>query len=69
MVEGRQINEWNHTAQMLAMFANAFRNPRSRPFSPLDFHPFYRRETPTITLAELAAKAGFTTEKREVSDG
>lgn len=69
MVEGRQINEWNHTAQLLAMLANTFRDPRHRPLSPLDFHPFYRREVPTISLAELAAKAGFTTQKQETTDG
>jgi hypothetical protein len=40
MAEGRQGDQWNHTAAVLALLANAHRDPKkSRPFKPQDFHP------------------------------
>ncbi len=42
MSEGRAREEWNHTAALLAMLANAHRDHRqkSEPFGIDDFHPF-----------------------------
>jgi len=54
MVEGRQRDQWNHTAQVLAMLYNAFRDHKTRALSPADFHPFMRKPVPTVTLKELS---------------
>ena len=44
MADARQAEEWNHTAAILAMLANAHRDPKkTRPFKPADFHPGTQR--------------------------
>ncbi len=53
MVDGRQRDQWNHTAQLLAAIYNAFRDHKTRALSPADFHPFVRKPAPTITLKQL----------------
>ena len=42
MADGRCRADWDHTASLLSMMANANRDPkkRRRPFNPLDFHPY-----------------------------
>lgn len=54
MAEGRQQDQWSHTAQILAMFYNAFRGRGQRALSAADFHPFAKRATPTTTLKQLS---------------
>jgi len=54
MVDGRQREEWNHTAQLLAMLYNAFRGKGQRALGPADFHPLIEKRTPNITLKELS---------------
>lgn len=40
MAEARLRERWNHTAALLAMLANAHRDPKkTRAFAPADFHP------------------------------
>jgi hypothetical protein len=41
MAEGRARDQWDHTAALLAMLANAHRDHRQRsePFGIADFHP------------------------------
>ena len=40
MADAKQTEEWNHTSAILAMLANAHRDPKkTRPFKPADFHP------------------------------
>jgi len=40
MADARQLDEWNHTAAILAMLANTHRDPKkTRPFKPAEFHP------------------------------
>lgn len=41
MVEARQRDQWNHTADLMALLANLQRDPkrRSRPFERGHFHP------------------------------
>jgi len=40
MAQSRQEDNWNHTAALLAMQANANRDPKKgRAFKPADFHP------------------------------
>ncbi len=44
MADAKQIDEWNHTAAVLAMLANTHRDPKkTRPFNPADFHPGNQR--------------------------
>lgn len=57
MLRGRQRDHWNHTAHILAMLANVFRDRRQRPVGPAEFHPFARQQR-TATLAEIARLAG-----------
>lgn len=53
MVDGRQRDQWNHTAQVLAMLYNAFRGKGQRPLGPADFHPLVKKPAVTTTLKEL----------------
>ena len=53
MVEGRQRDQWNHTAQVLAMLYNAFRGKGQRALGPADFHPLVKKPTATMTLKQL----------------
>ena len=44
MAEGRQRSDWARTSALLALLANAHRDPRkTRAFKPSDFDPFARR--------------------------
>lgn len=52
MADGRQRDQWNHTAQVLAMLYNAFRDRRARPLGPADFHPLTKK--PAVTLKQLS---------------
>lgn len=54
MVEGRQRDEWNHTAQLLAMLYNAFRGKGQRALGPADFHPLAKKPAATMTLKQLS---------------
>ena len=41
MVEGRQRDQWMHTARILSMMANVNRDPkRSKEYTWQDFYPF-----------------------------
>ena len=42
MVEGRRKDQWDHTAALLSLIANAHRDVKKRrsPFTSDDFHPF-----------------------------
>lgn len=54
MVDGRQRDQWNHTAQVLAMLYNAFRGSKARPLGPADFHPLVKKPAATTTLKQLS---------------
>jgi hypothetical protein len=54
MVEGRQRDQWNHTAQVLAMLYNAFRGKGQRALGPADFHPLVKKPAVTTTLKQLS---------------
>lgn len=44
MAEARLESEWDRTSQLLALLANANRDPKKHgPFKASDFHPFRRR--------------------------
>jgi hypothetical protein len=61
MAEARTRESWNHTAAVLAILANAHRDPKkSRPFAPADFHPHARRrQKPRGTVGIMALKQVF----------
>lgn len=46
MAEGKQRDDWNHTADLQATVAepNRDREKRKAPFGRLDFHPFLQRD-------------------------
>lgn len=44
MAEARVRDQWNHTAAVMALIANALRDPkRTGPLKPQDFHPLQQR--------------------------
>ena len=46
MAEARAEHTWAAASSILAMIANAFRDPKkSRPFTPNDFNPLNQRAT------------------------
>ncbi|MCL4193729.1 MAG: hypothetical protein KJZ87_18470 [Thermoguttaceae bacterium] len=53
MADGRQRAAWNHTAQVLAMLYNAYRDRRTKALAPSDFHPYLKKPVPTVTLKQL----------------
>ena len=57
MAEGRDRQCWNHTSQLLALIANANRDPKKgRAFRPSDFNPYARgkgRKGLPITKANI----------------
>ena len=56
MADARAREAWNHTSAVLAMIANANRDPKkSRPLKPGDFHPYAgkRRRGIPITAANI----------------
>ena len=42
MADGASRERWNHTANMICLWANINRDPKVRrePFEPAEFHPF-----------------------------
>ena len=45
MAEARACSEWAHTSAVLAMLANAHRDPKkTRVFAPSDFNPLEARK-------------------------
>ena len=57
MAEARSRDHWNHTSAILALTANAHRDPKkSKAFRPLDFHPHEQQHsgpTPTVPVSVL----------------
>jgi len=45
MYEGRQFDNWNHTAAQMAILANINRGKRSRAYEVADFHPMMDRRS------------------------
>jgi hypothetical protein len=53
MAEARSRQQWAHTSALLALLANAHRDPKkTRAFKPADFNPYLRHKQPP------AAKVG-----------
>ena len=52
MAEGVQRVQWAQTSAVLAMLANAHRDPKRKPtpFKPDDFNPWAERRGPTTAM-------------------
>jgi len=48
MYEGRQFDNWNHTAAMMALTCNVNRQKSSKTFELSDFHPMMKRRGGTV---------------------
>ena len=56
MAEARQRESWARTASVMALIANANRDPKkTRPFKPSDFDPFARasKSAPKVGIGVL----------------
>jgi len=75
MAEGRERSEWARMSALLALIANAHRDPKkSRAFKPGDFDPYARRGGGTVNdtaalKALLQGQASKGTQNTEVNDG
>lgn len=56
MSEARERSEWARTSALMALLANAHRDPRKgRAFKPSDFDPFARANTTKpVTQADVS---------------
>ena len=53
MYEGYEAQAWNHTASLMALLANANRDPKkTRAFKMTDFHPHHARRSVRPSFAE-----------------
>ena len=48
MYEGRQYDNWNHTAAIMALTCNVNRTSKSRSYEVADFHPLMQRQRGTV---------------------
>jgi len=59
MTQAKQEDNWNHTAALLAMQANANRDPKKgRSFKPADFHPIPAARTKRTKSSPLPPPKG-----------
>lgn len=58
MSEGRGKDAWAHTSSLLALLANAHRDPKkkSTPYSSSDFNPHesHQKDKPIATVTDLS---------------
>lgn len=55
MAEASSRTAWAHTSAVLALLANAHRDPKKgRPFTPADFNPHLRRKEPVVARVGIA---------------
>lgn len=45
MAEAKLTHDWNQTASIMALFANAHKPRNSKAFVPGDFHPLKQQQT------------------------
>ena len=66
MAEGCGQEHWQHTSTILAMLANANRDPKkTRAFKPSDFDPYAKRDKQAgaIKVAKMSELKGAFTRK------
>jgi len=55
MGEAASRQRWAHTSAVLALLANAHRDPKKgRPFQPADFNPHLRQKEPVVAKVGIA---------------
>jgi len=54
MAEGRQREQWNHTAQLLALVYNTHRDPKAQALKPADFHPLAGKQASLPKVKDLS---------------
>jgi len=60
MAEAKQRSDWLRTSALMALLANAHRDPKkSRAFKPADFDPFAERTDETVKVGIGALKSVF----------
>lgn len=69
MAEGRRRDEWDRASSIMAIIANANRDPKKPPASPRRFHPFYAEPRgPKLRVSEMRSffvdKLGFEVRKQ-----
>jgi hypothetical protein len=59
MAEAKAETEWDHTASLMALIAEANRDPeqRRRPFKPAESHPLHQRPKRRQELTDEEAEA------------
>ena len=68
MAEGRRKDAWSHTSALLALIANAHRDPKkSKPFEPDDFSPFASRKRcePKLVTKDLTVLKAVFVDRRK----
>lgn len=59
MAEERRREDWNHTAQLMALVANVGIVKKDRAFTPADFHPMSSPPLPPPKVPLTALKSVF----------
>ena len=59
MHDARARSDWNHTASILCLMANAHSGKGGRKFRVEDFHPMERRSAPAVRVSAKALKGIF----------
>ena len=60
MHDAKARSDWNHTASLMCLIANAHSGGKGRKFTVDDFHPLARRKTaPEIRISAKALKGIF----------
>lgn len=55
MAEGRSRADWGRASALMALIANANRDPkRTKAFKPADFNPFEQEKKPVVKTKDLS---------------
>ncbi len=69
MAETRGRAEWGRTSALLALIANANRDPRrTKAFSPDDFNPYARADREGVLKAGIGALKAVFVDKQQAVD-
>jgi len=71
MAEASAREKWNHTASILCLLANIYRDPKKHsPYKPSDFTPFKAKKAVTVkdTKAGFAAMKAIFVDNQRTAD-
>ena len=70
MAEARERSEWSRASTVMALIANANRDPKkTRAFKPADFDPYAQRVSSGATSDLSGLRAVFGGKTKEACDG